>query len=399
VKELKELIEISRYYGANKDYTLAGGGNTSYKNEEFIWIKASGATLSTIAEEGFAQLFRSKVQIVGVKKYSDDEQLREVEVKEDLIAANAFPEKGKRPSVETSFHELIDYSFVVHMHPTMTNALMCGLNARAETLSLFGEEAMYIPFAPGYPLFMLVKEAMVGYRKKFNQDPKIIFLENHGVFVSADSIAEIRKLYSHITDTISANVSQITAFEEIDVSDDIISALPEFSGILSENGTKCLAMNHTSLHKNFYSSEAGFSKVSLPFTPDIIVYCKAGYLYIEDSQTPQMVLDSLKRLLPVFQKKYGYPPKIILIKNHGLIAVEDTPQAAEIALEVYEDLMKVSLYSESFGGPHFLSDDEIAFIDNWEVENYRRKISKDSASESNVDQKIVISVNGREIEN
>ena len=33
---------------------------------------------------------------------------------------------------------------------------------------------------------------MTPYREKFGHDPKMIFLENHGVFVSADSIEEIR---------------------------------------------------------------------------------------------------------------------------------------------------------------------------------------------------------------
>ncbi len=390
MKEIQDLIDISRYYGANKDYTLAGGGNTSFKTDEFIWIKASGSTLATITEDGFAQLFREKVQIVGEKKYSDDEQQREVEVKEDLIAANVYPEKGKRPSVETSFHELIDYAFVVHMHPTMTNALMCSANAKKETLRLFGDEAMYIPFAPGYPLFMLVKEAMTAHRLKYKNDAKIIFLENHGVFVSADTTSEIKELYSYITDTIVSNVKNMEEIVAIEIPDDVVEFLPALRMILSEETIKNLTIRHSTLHSHFYKSEKDFLKIARPFTPDIIVYCKAAYLYIEESSSPATIIASLKEKLPEFIKKYGYPPKVILVKNYGLIAVEDNAASAEIALEVYEDLMKVSLYSESFGGPHFMTDEEIAFIDNWEVENYRRKISKGEGSESLVNQKVAI---------
>jgi len=390
MKEIQELIDISRYYGANKDYTLAGGGNTSYKNDEFIWIKSSGSTLATISEDGFAQLYREKVQIVGEKKYSDDEQQREVEVKEDLIAANVYPELGKRPSVETSFHELIDYAFVVHMHPTMTNALMCSENAKKETLGMFGEEAMYIPFAPGYPLFMLVKKAMTAHRVKYENDAKIIFLENHGVFVSANSISEIKELYAYITDAIVSNVKNLEEISEIDIPENVVKFLPALRMILSEETTKSVTIHHSTLHSHFYGCEKDFLKVSRPFTPDIIVYCKAAYLYIEESSSPASIITSVKEKLPEFTKKYGYPPKVILVKNYGLIAVEDNAASAEIALEVYEDLMKVSLYSESFGGPHFMTDDEIAFIDNWEVENYRRKISKGEGSESLVNQKVAI---------
>ena len=148
-KEIRDLIDISRYYGKQKDYTLAGGGNTSYKNEKHIWVKASGAALATIDEEGFAVLDRKKVKITGTKIYNADPQVREIEVKADLIAANIYPEKQKRPSVETSFHELIEYAYVVHMHPTVTNSLTCSNQARQKILELFGEEAMYIPYAPG----------------------------------------------------------------------------------------------------------------------------------------------------------------------------------------------------------------------------------------------------------
>ena len=32
MKEIEELIEISRKYGKDSRYVIAGGGNTSYKN-------------------------------------------------------------------------------------------------------------------------------------------------------------------------------------------------------------------------------------------------------------------------------------------------------------------------------------------------------------------------------
>ena len=46
--ELKELVDISRFYGVNKDYVIAGGGNTSYKDDKYLWVKASGTTLGTV---------------------------------------------------------------------------------------------------------------------------------------------------------------------------------------------------------------------------------------------------------------------------------------------------------------------------------------------------------------
>ena len=104
--EIKDLIEISRYYGCNKEYVIAGGGNTSFKNDQYIWVKASGTSLASIDEKGFVKLSREKLRIISTKTYSDDVIKRESEVKADLYAAITENQEG-RPSVETSLHEII----------------------------------------------------------------------------------------------------------------------------------------------------------------------------------------------------------------------------------------------------------------------------------------------------
>jgi rhamnose utilization protein RhaD (predicted bifunctional aldolase and dehydrogenase)/NAD(P)-dependent dehydrogenase (short-subunit alcohol dehydrogenase family) len=392
--EIQDLIDVSRHFGSDKNYTLAGGGNTSYKNEEYIWIKASGSSLATIDENGFAKLRRDRVKIVAEKNYSKDPQEREVQVKEDLILANADPGNIKRPSVETSFHEIIEYPFVVHMHPTLTNALMCSVNARKKTEQLFGNKALYIEYAPGYDLFKKVEAALLPYREKFGHDPNIIFLENHGVFVSAENTAKIRDIYSHITQTISEAAGGIKKFNEIPVPDDIVKFIPALRMMLSKESNKILKIRHSELHQHFYKNKKSFEKASAPFTPDIIVYCKGKYLYLEENADPESIISEASRKISQFEEKHGYLPKIIMIKGYGIIAAEDTASSADISLDVYEDLLKISYYSESFGGPNFLNEKDIEFIDNWEVENYRRKISKGDSEKSVVDQRVAIVTGG-----
>ncbi len=102
---LRDLVEISRYYGNNKDFVIAGGGNTSYKTPSTLWVKASGTTLATITAEGFAELDRAQLSVLSTKKYSENSDLREQEVKADLFRARVHPEKNLRPSVEPSMHK------------------------------------------------------------------------------------------------------------------------------------------------------------------------------------------------------------------------------------------------------------------------------------------------------
>ena len=128
--EIQELIEISQFYGKRKDFVIAGGGNTSYKDENHIYIKASGHSLATIGEDGFAQLDRKGLQLIAGKTYSEDVMERENQIKNDLLNSRVHPEKGQRPSVETSLHDLIAFPFVVHTHSTKVNGLMCSAKRR-----------------------------------------------------------------------------------------------------------------------------------------------------------------------------------------------------------------------------------------------------------------------------
>ncbi len=131
--EINELIGISKYYGSNKDYVIAGGGNTSFKDDETIWIKASGHALADMTEDGMVALNREKLHVISSNIYPEDPSAREEQVKADMFGSILDPGKIRRPSVETSLHEIIHYKFVVHLHPTLINGLLCSRNARSLT--------------------------------------------------------------------------------------------------------------------------------------------------------------------------------------------------------------------------------------------------------------------------
>jgi NAD(P)-dependent dehydrogenase (short-subunit alcohol dehydrogenase family) len=65
----------------------------------------------------------------------------------------------------------------------------------------------------------------------------------------------------------------------------------------------------------------------------------------------------------------------------GIFAIDDSSAAADSCLDVYEDLIKISHYAILWGGIKFLTPEQVSFIDQWEVENYRRKVS--AGSEAN----------------
>ena len=378
MKEIEQLIEISQFYGKDSRFVIAGGGNTSYKNQEKIWVKASGSSLATITEEGFAVLDRAKLNPMSEKVYSANANEREEQVKNDL--ADATITKGKRPSVETSMHNVIDYAFVVHLHPTAVNGLMCAQNAETDLIKLFGEKALYVEYTdPGYVLFKKVDDKIKAFRTKFNEEPKVIWLQNHGIFVASNTIDEIKSIYQEIFNKLDkeapqppeggANIPPLGG-QGASASD----VLPAIRMMLSIESLKTLKVRNNELIKYFCNSLENQKHIEKPFTPDAIVYCKSNYIFL-NGETSEAVLEEAKRNIPAFTEKFGYQPKVLLIKGIGLVAVGDNAKQCDIILDVFEDAMKIAYISQSFGGAHPMTQAQIDFIDNWEVENYRRSVS------------------------
>ena len=388
MKEIEQLIEVSRRYGSDSRFVIAGGGNTSYKDNERLWVKASGHALATISEDGFAVLDRTLLNKMGEKVYSSDPAEREDQVKNDLAAACIT--KGRRPSVETSLHNAMGARFIVHLHPTAVNGVMCSNNAESASRELFGADALYIPYTdPGYTLFKKVYDEICAFKAAKGHEPKVILLQNHGVFVGADTVEEIDAIYAGMLSKIEARVKAVDE-TPTKVCDCAVEVVPAIRSILSRNGRgdKIIRVVKTALVDEFIASEDAFKKVAAPFTPDGIVSCKSAYLYIDGADKEEKIANA-EAAIEKYTAERGYTPKVIAVKGIGLLAVGDSAKAAGIVAEVFTDCMKVAHYAAAFGGEHPMTKTQIDFIDNWEVENYRRKVSA-SGSHGRAENKVFI---------
>ena len=365
---LRELVRISHFYGNNKEFVIAGGGNTSYKSDNKIWVKASGIPLAGIDEKGFVCMSRDLLNRISYARYSNDPVKREAEVKKDLEDARI--KDHKRPSVETSLHNLFNFPYVVHTHPTVVNAMLCSKRARGKSLELFGNEILFIEYIdPGYTLFKKTEKELNNYKSIFGKEPSVIFLQNHGLIVCGNDFREISMITDNIVDKISSgfvyDIPSTTFLTADPDSEKLVSALMKF--ISGKNMS--LVFRNNLLIQSFVEDANSFINVSKPFTPDNIVYCKSKYLYLKND-----IEDVIKKITD-FQRKHSWLPKILAIKGTGLISIAESPESANISMDIFLDMMKVSFLSRNFGGPEFLSKEQIEFIDNWEVENYRRAIS------------------------
>lgn len=401
MKQIEDLIAISRKFGQDSRFVIAGGGNTSYKDENRLWVKASGHALATITEDGFAVLDRALLNEMGEKAYNEDTAIREEQVKNDLSVACIT--KDRRPSVETSLHNCMGFAFVVHLHPTLVNGLMCSVNAEAACKEIF-PDALYIEYTdPGYTLFKKVYDRIKAYKAEKGKEPQVIFLQNHGIFVGGDTTAEIEGIYSEVLGKLEAKVAALPEGDTA-VSETVTDVVPAIRQMLSRSGRgfKTLKVTRNALVDYFIDGcsvtstgsvtdcpgKSGFDKIAKPFTPDIIVYCKSSYIFIE-AESDEEILKQAEEEIEAFVSGKGYTPKVLLIKGIGLIAVGDSSRNAQIITDVFTDAMKIAFYAQSFGGEHPMERAWIDFIDNWEVENYRRKVAS-SASKGRVEGRTII---------
>ena len=392
IPEIKELIEVSRWYGQKNEYVIAGGGNTSYKNDDHLWIKASGINLGSIDENGFCVLDRAKLNAIPNQQFSNDSATREEQVKNALLNARVDPGSGLRPSVETSLHNLFNYSFVVHTHMTLVNGLMCSNLAGQKSLVIFGVEVLYVPYSdPGYILFKIIAEKIAEYNAIFNHDPKVVLIQNHGIFVAADTVEEIHEIYADVKTKLQSTFEAFPEAQEIPVAKKLIEVLPAVRMLLSDEKLKVATAFNSSWVANFISNKETFDKgIAKPFNPDQMVYCMSEYLFIENSNSSETIIEEAKIRITDFKNRKGAVPKVIFIQNEGVIVAEDSPVSVDYLKDIVNDFCEIGVLSENFGGSHPLTAEQATFIENWEVENYRKKVSLGGKPQGRLENKIVV---------
>ena len=94
--DLSILVKMSNTYGSNPAYVLAGGGNTSVKDDTTLYVKGSGTQLATIKAEEFVEMSRARLNEIMKTDYPEDDVKRESLYLADVMAAVTDADKTKR---------------------------------------------------------------------------------------------------------------------------------------------------------------------------------------------------------------------------------------------------------------------------------------------------------------
>ena len=387
---IQALTELSNRYGEGETYVLAGGGNTSMKENGVLHVKGSGTSLRLVKPEQFVAMDMAKLTEMLAKRYPEEDDAREAEALADMMAARLPGEEFKRPSVEAILHAIFPYQYVLHTHPSLVNGLSCARNGQAECESLLGDTAVWVPLTkPGYILAMVCSAAFRERGQATGVFTKVAILQNHGIFVAADTVAEIDALMADIMGKLESRIKERPDFAPVEAAEQAAreqaacTVAPALRMLYNPGGTAVAVFCLNRQAAAFVRDAESMAPLMAPFTPDHIVYTKDKPLFLTPGDDPRAAFEA-------YRDANGYPPKIVAVQGLGFFALGKTKKEADIARLLFLDAMKVAVYTKAFGGPLALPADFTRFILNWEIESYRQKVALSGAQAKRMEGKIAV---------
>ncbi len=108
--------------------------------------------------------------------------------------------------------------------------------------------------------------------------------------------------------------------------------------------------------------------------PDEIVCCGAQSVWVPTINPGVPLARKIREEVEAFRQKWNQVPRLILLGNHGIIALGKTPDAVLATTLMAEKAAHIWLGAAALGGPTFLSDDQVEYIAGWNAEAYRQKV-------------------------
>lgn len=376
---LKDFIKLSVSVGNDPLLVQGGGGNTSAKTEDgkYMYIKASGTALKDASEHAGWRKMRVD-QVLSVLNDDSLVELPQVNREANVVArlnlacVDGFG-NDTRPSVEAHLHAILDRC-VVHIHPQAVGAYVCAKNGKAELERIFADmqnPPLWIPYVdPGYTLGVKVNKLVSQYVQKHNTKPSILFLEKHGLFVTAPEVDTTLKLVDLVIKRCSEN---LTPIEQVSVQNPSFDEISNAKGCVRRainvvTGSYCNIAHFIDEEISAFMQRDDSSELlsHAGLTPDELVYASGPPLWLEapDSGT---ITYKLKQQISKGEK----PSVSFLIKDLGLF-IAGSGKTVGIIRDVVKMTLNVRTFALQFGGVNPLSNKQRDFITNWEAETFRK---------------------------
>ncbi len=106
--------------------------------------------------------------------------------------------------------------------------------------------------------------------------------------------------------------------------------------------------------------------------PDEVAYCGPASVYVPFTPPGLPLARAVQHHIDRYLDEYGEVPKVILMQNHGLIALGATARDVEATTAMAVKAARIRLGALALGGLHHLSAETVSYIHTWPAEHYRR---------------------------
>jgi rhamnose utilization protein RhaD (predicted bifunctional aldolase and dehydrogenase) len=345
-----------------------------------MYIKASGTALKDMsAERGWRRLrIESVLSILSDKTLGKMDAIRrETEVVNRLLlSCDDNVTGGARPSVEAHLHALLD-THVIHLHPLVVAAYVSARKGRAALEKVFADERitpLWVPYTdPGYMLARKIARLVAEYEQEHGRKPSVLFLEKHGLFVTAGSadaaIRLVRQAIALCTNGLkplkSGKVALASAASIAGAKLAIRKAVFEATG-------QYLPVSYYPTHEAvaaFVAHRKAAKLLATPaLNPDELVYANGSAMWVEAVRA-----EAIARRIRSLTQRGQKTPAAFVVKGLGLFVAAEKNVAGLIA-DITDTSLKVRMHTARMGGVLALTAREQNFINNWESEAFRKKL-------------------------
>ena len=326
--EIQRLEYISKYCGERFDLTQAGGGNTSVKYKDFMFIKASGYHLTQVNQiNGYISINN---EILKQDIYDNNTK--------SIIEYNIIG--SLRASIETYMHSILK-KYTIHLHPIQVNQVLVSQRCDDFIKEYFPNSLLIEYDTPGINVCNKIMNV-------YNNE-EIIFLKNHGIIVTTDD-------YDTLIPTLE---SLLSIFEtKLQINLDKYKFVNQISKHINNSYENVSYLCEDKIVNQYLYDKKHMFQEKITF-PDALIFCGLKILFIDD----------LKEIDNYFEK-YDEFPKVIVIDNLIYIINIFLQKCKDT-----EDVLKGNLMTlDNDMEKTYLTNEEICYLNNWDAEKYRKTI-------------------------
>ncbi len=357
-------VYTSRLLGGDSNLVLHGGGNTSVKIDDILYVKGSGWDLATIEREGFSPVKTIKlIELLDYERLSDSEMVR--------LQREALVDKdAPNPSVEAILHALIPYKFVDHTHSDAMVTISNSLQGE-EIISELYRDYLIVPYV--MPGFLLAK-TVYNMSEWVDWDTiKGIILHNHGIFTFANSAKES---YENMIRAVTIAEDYIKKSKKRKIHN-----LEEIRRLISEaKGYEVvMRVNENRVAKQFASKESEDLYSRGVLTPEHIIRTKRVPIIFKDNYQEELqsyideYIEYFNRYSDGTEVMLNPAPNWAVLRDFGTLSFGRDEREAKIIEDINNHTIRAMIDAKRFGGYKSISEEDSFFMEYWELEQNKLK--------------------------